>query len=352
MRLIKKLAVVFKIGMCVYVVYCLIARFTLIKSEIISALSMWSNVILPSVFPYLVISGYITKSDILLPLEKIFGRFFGFLFGISPGGISCIICSLFCGYPSGAMSASMLYEKGEIEKNEAQRLICFTNNAGPLFLVSAVGACLLGSAKDGFAIYIIQIISAFIYAIFTRDKNKAITSPFKKSKKKAFDFCTCIKDSVTAIVNICGFMVVAYVMAACVIAGIDEIFGDVAFTGYIKIIVKSVFEISAGVKEICLADFGDGRFGFICAAVSWSGVCVILQIKSVSKDIISTTGLCRAKLFQAILSFFMGYAYKSFYKSYEFSQNGGYGIGLSLGISVVLFLIYLFFARKKLSEKF
>ena len=156
---------ILKTSICGYIVYCLIFEFSTVKEEIVAVLFLWSNIIIPSVFPYLIISQYISNSNFT---QKIPSGIISFIFGIKKCSIKAILCSTFCGYPSGAVCARNLYENGEIDINEAQRLICYTNNAGPLFLISAVGTSILGSTKDGVVIYLIQLVSSLVYGIVIR----------------------------------------------------------------------------------------------------------------------------------------------------------------------------------------
>ncbi len=316
-------------------IYCLIFEFDIIGSEIKKALSMWVTVLLPSVFPYLVLSDYITRSDIMNIFEKIFGKFFGALFKISPCSTRSLVCSLICGYPSGAISAVSLFETGSIDIHEAKRLICYTNNAGPLFLICAVGTSMLGSYRLGFAIYIIQIISAFTYAFLS---SVNINKPKKqKSKKMKFkpDLCESVNKSVVTMLNICGFMVTSYTLSASVMI----LAGNLGFGDKLNVIIRGFFEISSGVNSLARPFIAPFHFALICAFVSWSGLSVILQIKSVSKNITDLKSIMFAKSIQAVLSFIMGYIYKSVSYDNSLVLDKGYLIEISLILTIILFII-------------
>ena len=345
MEAIKKLKYPLKIAICIYLIYCLIFKFGIIKKEILTALTLLANIIIPSVFPYLIISQYISNSHLI---EKIPGRFISFVFGIHKCSIKAIICSVLCGYPSGAVCARSLYDKGEIDIKEAQRLICFTNNAGPLFLSSAVGTSLLGSTRDGAMIYLIQLISSFAYGIITREKNVVYHRySTKKHSHPRGDFCSYVKNGVNICINICGFMIAAYVMASAICIFANDILGICFLNPY----TKSFFEITAGIKELCVCGTTRFKFPLICAVVSWSGFSVIMQIKSVAGDILSIKTLCKAKFIQAAFSFLMGLWYKSFFYKETFSTGKAMAIPISVIGTVLIFLIYLS-TQKKLSEKF
>ncbi len=334
----------FKISLCVYIIYCLVFEFNTIKEEIITALFLWANVIVPSVFPYLIISQYISNSSFI---EKIPLRIISFIFGIKKCSIKAVLCSAFCGYPSGAVCARNLYEKGEIDIKEAQRLIYYTNNAGPLFLISAVGTGLLGSTKDGIAIYLIQLISSFIYGIIRREKSNSYNKRIKPTNLQMGDFCSYVKNGVNICVNICGFMVASYVMASATIIFIKNIFNSF----YVNAFIKSFFEITAGINEFGTLDLGSLKFALICGGVSWSGFSVIMQIKSVAGNIINIKELCGAKFIQALFSFVMGLIYKIFTCNVNRAPVKIIAMPISAITAITIFIFYLIYQSKKLSEK-
>ena len=305
-----------------------------------SALGIWINIIVPSVFPYLIISEYIASSNIMNLLEVVLGKCISKPLGITKSSIRCVLCSFICGYPSGAICASMLYKNKKISMGEAEHLICFTNNAGPLFLISAVGTGLLGSAKNGCAMYVIQLMSAFIYGIISR--KMPTKSSFENSVSKGNDICTCIRNAVGTCINICGFMIAAYVLSGSIIYLIGAIYPKCRYFSIISAGVRAIFEISAGVKEISSIDKGITGFAFMCAFVSWSGISVILQIKSVAPEIISIKKLCIAKFIQAVFSFILGFLYASLSGFKYYYPQKPYAIPIFLLITVIIFIVYVF----------
>ncbi len=306
---------------------------------------MWVNIIVPSVFPYLIISEYIASSDIMNLPEKILGKYLAVPLGINRCSIRCVICSFICGYPSGAICASTLYKNKKISLEEAEHLICFTNNAGPLFLISAVGTGLLGSAKNGFAMYVIQLMSAFIYGIISR--RTPTKSRLENLVSKGNDICTCIRNAVGTCINICGFMIAAYVLSGSIIYLIGAVYPKCRYFSIISAGVRGIFEISAGVKEISGIDKGITGFAFMCAFVSWSGISVILQIKSVASEIISIKKLCKAKFIQAVFSFILAYSYASLSGFAHYYPQKPCAISVSLIITTILFIVYIFMSTQR-----
>ena len=61
------------------------------------------------------------------------------LFNIPGSGAFAVALGITSGYPVGAKISNELFESGECTKQEAERLLSFTNTSGPLFIVSAIG---------------------------------------------------------------------------------------------------------------------------------------------------------------------------------------------------------------------
>ncbi|MBR3932464.1 MAG: hypothetical protein IKJ68_00945 [Clostridia bacterium] len=342
---------VFKLIVCICIVYCLLTCFSRIKSAVENAVNIWVNVIVPSVFPYMVLAKYISGSDILNLFEVFPGKIISKVFRLSGCSVKPFLCSLFCGYPSGAICASDLYNRKMIHKDEAKRLICFTNNAGPLFLISAVGRGMLGSFEKGIVIYFIHIVSAMIYGFFCSIGKKVKSQLNSDSNKYTADICLSIKYAVDATVNICGFMIAAYVISECFIILTDKIVLFSPHKEYIEFFIRGTFEISAGVTYAGRLNIPGFKFAFVCALVSWSGISVIMQIKSVAGNIITTKEIIKSKLCQAILSFCMGYIAEYLLNNKtDYIPSKDYSLILSLIFSVILFSYYLYNKKKKLPD--
>ncbi|MBE7052376.1 MAG: hypothetical protein E7395_07395 [Ruminococcaceae bacterium] len=295
---------------CVYIICCLVRKFDEIGIEIINTLELWAGVLVPSLFPYMVLSQYITSSgmlSILKPIKIIVMK----LFSISESGADVYLCSLVSGYPSGAVCVRELYNSGEIDKKEAERLVQFTNNAGALFVISAIGSTMLGCTKDGVAIYIIQNLSAmifgFISSLFSPKNNPLLCRTTVRSKP----LIKCCSDSVDTMLKICGYLICVTVVGSIAIMTLKA---SPYFNGQYETIAKCgvymILEITKCVQGLSALEHTPVVFALICGAVSFGGVSVILQIKSCLPDDFETKKLVAARVCQGAISFVLGYAYE------------------------------------------
>jgi len=337
----KNKGALIKIFLYGYIIFCMIFLHDEIGNEIRESLRLWAGVLIPSLFPYLVLAQYITSSDfmeIFYPIKKFVHK----IFNISSMGANVYLCSLISGYPSGAICVAQLYKDKNINKEEAERLVCFTNNAGPLFVISVVGTNMLRSTSDGLALYLIQIISAMAVGIYLgkRDGKVPFKSVFYKNKGLSLDRCT--QSAINTMLVIGAFLVLASVITTIAI----ESFGKLPVYGkklspYAKAFIYCITEISSAAKNVSL--FGNTTliFSILSGVLSWSGLCVIMQIKSVLPDDISITKIIRCKIWQSGISFCLAIAYKSFL-DFNFYFNPDKAFVVSIASSVFIFGLFIF----------
>lgn len=144
------------------IIYIIINLFTnphIVAAGIKNGLMTSYCVLIPSLFPFLIISSFILKSNLSYYISKPLRGLTRILFKLPACTGATILLSLIGGYPIGAKLISILYDKQEITKSQAERMLCFCVNSGPAFLISAVGAIMLNSVKIGFFLFISQSIA-------------------------------------------------------------------------------------------------------------------------------------------------------------------------------------------------
>src|SRR5699024_9101807 len=103
-----------------------------------AGLDLWFHTVLPSLLPFMILSGFFIHTG---KVEKLLSRFSGFFsaaFGLTPWGAYALLLGLFCGYPMGARLTADLYARQKISRTEARYLLTFSNNASPMFLSTYV----------------------------------------------------------------------------------------------------------------------------------------------------------------------------------------------------------------------
>ena len=100
-----------------------------------SGLLLWFLTVLPTLFPFLLISRLLLDSCACSLLNKLLAPVISRLFGISAQGSFAFIVGFLCGYPMGAKITADLFHARQISKAEASYLLSFCNNTSPAFLI-------------------------------------------------------------------------------------------------------------------------------------------------------------------------------------------------------------------------
>ena len=74
------------------------------------------------------------------------------VFNVPGESAIALILGNLSGYPVGAKLACSMLENKQCTKIEAERIIAFTNNSGPLFIVGTVGVSMFYSKEIGLAL--------------------------------------------------------------------------------------------------------------------------------------------------------------------------------------------------------
>ena len=103
-------------------------------------LKLCYNVIIPSLFPFFVLSALVVDLGVAGYIGRALEGLMRPLFNVPGACASAFVLGFVGGYPVGARTALSLYQKGMCTKTEAERLLSFCNNSGPAFILGVVGA--------------------------------------------------------------------------------------------------------------------------------------------------------------------------------------------------------------------
>lgn len=155
-------------AICILFVFCLVLMSGTVLTAAKNGLTLWSCVIVPSLFPFFVAAeainatGFVRTSGILL--EPLMRPFFNV-----PGSASfALAMGIASGYPVGAKITSDLRSNGTLTKTEAERLLAFTNNSGPLFIIGAVGTNMYKSTAVGIFLFVCHFAACITVGLLFR----------------------------------------------------------------------------------------------------------------------------------------------------------------------------------------
>ena len=165
-----------------------------------NGLVLCANVIIPSVFPFCVLSlmlfNLIRLNGSRLPILNIDSNIF-----------LIIIMSMIGGYPAGAKLISTSYNKGGIDKLTANILLLFCVNAGPSFVISAIGYSAFSSTKIGILLYLSHIVSTIEIFLFFRKRLTNVKVKPMIPTRFSDTFVISVSEASKTMIIICAYVI-------------------------------------------------------------------------------------------------------------------------------------------------
>lgn len=145
----------------------------------VSGLHIWLEVVFPSLFPFFICAELFTRYGIAHFIGYLFEPIMRPLFNIPGIGSMALLIGMISGYPSGAKISAQLRKEKLLTRNEAERLLAFTNNASPLFIFGVIAIGFYGNEQIGFIILFIHYMSNLCVGFSMRfyQNNKNETKP-------------------------------------------------------------------------------------------------------------------------------------------------------------------------------
>lgn len=283
-------------------------------------LLLWFNKVIPSLLPFLIGTGLLSSLGFCSFLGVLFSPLMRKLFKIRGEGAYALAIGMTSGCPLGAKTVCELRQNGVLNKNEAQRLLGFVNNSGPLFILGTAASSMLMCPKAGYVMLIIQYVSAFLTGIFLSffrnssehtpcdraslgaavsalvDYRQKHTEPFGKILSDS------IKSSVETILQIGGFIVLFSVLAKILSLAVGIFTSSLYINGSLVGILEMTNASAVFAKE-------KNAFSAVLmtAFISWGGLSIHAQsIAMISKTDLSPSLYVLSKLVHGIIAFITG----------------------------------------------
>lgn len=297
------------------------------KSNMESAkagLTLWATSVVPTLFPFFVGTELLYRTNFVIFLGKIFTKFMRPVFNLPGESAIAFILGNISGYPVGAKLACNLLENKQCTKVEAERLIAFTNNSGPLFIVGTVGVSMFYSKEIGLVLLLCHFLASLTVGIlfknYKKDKDdlyKRVKSALKKDSPTISlsnlgeILGESIKNSINLILTIGGFIVLFSVIISILNeSGILTMFVDLGSYFNIpenisKAVLSGILEVTNGLKISSSLQTKSLATNIILSSflLGFGGISVMLQVYSViSKQKLSIKPYIYGKFLQSIFS--------------------------------------------------
>lgn len=306
-------------------------------SSALKGIQLWFNVVFPSLFPFFVATEVLNRTSFVKALGVLLEPVMRPLFNVPGCGSFAVAMGITSGYPVGAKITSDMRKNKLISKTEGERLLAFTNNSGPLFIVGAVAVGMFNMPKVGIFLLICHILAcltvgmlfrfygrrecvqkqklSFDRNLLSRCKKELISGSGTSLSNLGGVFGDAVRNSVVMMLNIGGFIIFFSVIINLLI--------DTGFINYVSnmlYFLLSAFGIQKDVITSLISGFFEITTGTNLASkaldtpillrltaasaiIGWAGLSVHFQVLSiVNKTDISIKPYLLGKFLQGVFA--------------------------------------------------
>ena len=282
-----------------------------------AGISAWWNIVFPALLPFFIASELLAGYGIIQFMGVLLEPVMRPLFNL-PGAASFVMAVGYTsGFPISASLSARLRKDNICTRHEAERLMCFTNNSSPLFMLTAVGVGMFHNPRLGVVIavshYIANIFLGLALRFYKRDDAGLLpdSSLGRQIWQKALtEMKNALRNDPRAFGKIMGYAVSSSIHKLLIIGGfvilfsviikISGIIGVTAVLNKVFIILTMPFGLSEQVVSSLSSGFFEITLGTKAAAeasgslphrlvaasliLGWSGVSVVAQVSALISE--------------------------------------------------------------------
>lgn len=281
-----------------------------VGEAVVRSINVCIQTIIPSLFAFMVISGFIISSNLYAVISLPFGAIARYIFRIPDKLFSVFLLSSAAGYPIGAKLLSDLYENGKTDKKTAEEMLGYCYMGGPAFFCGTAGLKLYSSVKIGMIIFICIFAANITIAVIMgfKRKNNAICQSCEPIKVtfRLTDLINSINSGGAALLKICAAIVffssfIAILDKTGILTAAAVFFSKLSGLSYedCTAILRSMLEIS----NISFIQPDIQLLPIVTALLSFGGLCVIIQVEGVLNGRFLTNIFYLSRIISMILSY-------------------------------------------------
>lgn len=321
-------------------------------------LLLWANSVVPTLFPFFVATELLNHTNFIPILGKYLNKFMRPIFKVPGEGAYAFLMGLISGYPVGAKIVCHLRENGLCTKDEGERMLAFTNNSGPLFIIGTVGISLFNNQIVGVTLLITHILACITVGIlfgFTKKDEDVkwnrynVNTRQKDEKTLGGILGESIKNAISTILMIGGFVVIFSIIISIlnnshilelVAKIISPMVNSIGISSeFVKPILAGIIELTNGVKMVSEVAVVNYNLSIIISAflLGFGGISILLQVSSiVAKTDLSMKKYIIGKFLQGIIASIYVFIILKFVPNFDIQS-------IDIKLVVTIFLIAVFF---------
>ena len=236
-----------------------------IRQGVSDGMGICLNTVVPSLFPQLVMTAFLSRTGIPPRTKKIVFSPFAFLTGLPLSAAEPALLGLTGGYPVCVKTASQAYVTDRLRPESARRAALVFMHPGPAFTVLTVGKGFCGSVRTGAILYFAVLLADMAMGVLFRCVSPLPPTPENNSAEHtdpADALTGAVADGTKNMLSICAWITAFY--------GVNAPLGALLGTGKAGLFT----EVTYGARMCAAADMlSDCAF-----ALGFGGICVFFQL--------------------------------------------------------------------------
>lgn len=238
------------------------------------AMAQWYYAVAPALFPFMLLLPMIQCAEALSFYEKALGDAMKRLFNLPGPAASAVMVGMLAGSPAGCAAARRAAADGHMDAGQLTRLAAAVGGVSPAFLVSGVGASMLGSARLGWVLLRTQLVVQIVMLFMLRPLDGGTRIPAGTDVNTEND--NPMTGALVAILSVAGYMAFFGALTRVVRSVVGEAAGSA---------LLCAMEVSSGARAISAMDLDTPvKLIALSALTGFGGLCVGMQNYSFLKE--------------------------------------------------------------------
>ena len=260
------------------------------KESIAKSFSLWTNNLVPSLFPMIIINEILINYNFPSVICSIFYKPFNKIFQLSYNGTYLFVMSIFIGTPANAILLKNMLDKKMVQIEEINKLlyVCYFSN--PLFLYNML-SLIFSNKKIVLFLLVSHYLANFIILFLIRNKYQANTD--NKIKIESVSLSKLLPNAIKKAFN-----------SLIVVLGVISFYLLISDYFLTTTIFKGLLEITTGLNSLIINQSSSKKILAIII-INFGGLSIFTQIKSILEDTnLNFVNYFKGRILQIIISLF------------------------------------------------
>ena len=258
------------------------------KESIAKSFSLWTNNLVPSLFPMIIINEILINYNFPGVICSIFYKPFNKIFQLSYNGTYLFVMSIFIGTPANAILLKNMLDKKMAQIEEINKLlyVCYFSN--PLFLYNML-SLIFSNKKIVLFLLVSHYLANFIILFLIRNKYQANTD--NKIKIESVSLSKLLPNAIKKAFN-----------SLIVVLGVISFYLLISDYFLTTTIFKGLLEITTGLNSLIINQSSSKKILAIII-INFGGLSIFTQIKSILEDTnLNFINYFKGRILQIIIS--------------------------------------------------